>query len=102
MKLVPITGKPLDQDDFLTDMMILNEVGETPNDIFRLVCEFQISFELFASNIKIFEDFDRNIDLLKKNVSEEMKIGLDLSRNRKIFSISIEKEQSNDGSRTTQ
>ena len=94
MKYVPITGKPLNHEVFLTQFLLLNE-DEKSYDILQKASELQQQYKICDADPAIFENIMDNVARSKTTKDKYTMIELDLSRKRKILTILVPKQLSN-------
>ena len=94
MQYVPITGKPLNHEVFLTQFLLLNK-DEDSYDILQEASILQQEYKICDADPEIFKntmvDTVRNMSTIDKYT----RIELDLSRKRKILTILVPKQLSN-------
>ena len=94
MKYVPITGKPLNHEVFLTQFLLLND-KENSLKILEEVCKLQKEYKICDADPAIFENIMHNVVENMKTIDKNTTIELDLSRKRKILTILVPKQLSN-------
>ena len=94
MKYVPITGKPLNHEVFLTQFLLLND-NENSLKILEEACKLQKEYKICDADPAIFENIMHNVVENMKTIDYYTTIELDLSRKRKILTILVPKQLSN-------
>jgi hypothetical protein len=105
-KFTPITGKPLSQEDFVTNMLKENNDVLNAQQILSFACGLQKKYSICRGspdNIETkMQNFMENLGTLQQSgVDEYTRMELDLSRKRKILTILVDKVLSNNESGTT-
>lgn len=94
MKYVPITGKPLNHEVFLTEFLLLNP-DEKAFDILQEASKLLIEYKICDGDPAVFENTMANVKENKATIENYTMIELDLSRKRKILTILVPKQLSN-------
>lgn len=94
MKYVPITGKPLNHEVFLTQFLLLND-KENSLKILEEASKLQKEYKICDADPAIFENIMDNVVRNMKTIDKNTTIELDLSRKRKILTILVPKQLSN-------
>jgi len=94
MKYVPITGKPLNHEAFLTHFLQLNP-NEKAFKILQKASELQIEYKICDADPNVFKNTMANVKENMATIDEYTRIELDLSRKRKILTILVPKQLSN-------
>ncbi len=103
---VPITGKPLSHEEFITQMLLANEGILNAQQILGFACGIQKKYKVCIGPPNIIEDqiqnFMNNLGTLQMSgIDEYTRMELDLSRKRKILTILVPKVLSNNESGST-
>lgn len=107
-KFVPITGKPMTQEEFTTILLLENEnSGLDPQQILGFACGLQKEYNVCIGGPDIIENqmqnfMDNLATLQQSGIDEYTRMELDLSRKRKILTILVDKVLSNNESGSTQ
>jgi hypothetical protein len=88
MNYVPITGKPLNHEAFLTQFLVLNKDEEAFN-ILQKASELQLKYKICDADPDVFKNKMDNAVRNMKPLDEYTRIELDLSRKRKILTILV-------------
>ena len=94
MKYIPITGKPLDHEVFLTRLLQANQTF-TSIETLKFASELQKNYKVCDADPNVFEITMKNAVRNMSTIDEYTRIELDLSRKRKILSILVPKVLSN-------
>lgn len=94
MKYVPITGKPLNHEVFLTEFLLLNP-DEKAFDILQEASKLLIEYKICDGDPAVFKNTMANVKENKATIENYTMIELDLSRKRKILTILVPKQLSN-------
>jgi hypothetical protein len=94
MNYVPITGKPLNHEAFLTHFLQLNP-NEEAFQILQKASTLQKEYKICDADPLVFENTMANVKENMATIDEYTMIELDLSRKRKILTILVPKQLSN-------
>tara|TARA_B110000008_G_C16976090_1_gene565964 strand:- start:605 stop:895 length:291 start_codon:yes stop_codon:yes gene_type:complete len=94
MRYVPITGKPLNHEVFLTQFLVLNP-DQKAFIILQEACRLQIEYKICDGDPAVFKNTMANVKQNKSTIENYTMIELDLSRKRKILTILVPKQLSN-------
>ena len=88
MEYVPITGRPLNHEVFLTRFLQLNQNKEAFK-ILQKASELQIEYKICDADPNVFKNTIDNAVRNMKPLDKYTRIELDLSRKRKILTILV-------------
>ena len=94
MNYVPITGKPLNHEAFLTHFLQLNP-NEEAFEILQTASTLQKEYKICDADPLVFENTMKDAVDNMATIDEYTRIELDLSRKRKILTILVPKQLSN-------
>lgn len=94
MRYVPITGRPMDHEVFLTRLLQANP-SATSIDTLVFASKLQKNYKVCDAAPNVFEETMKNAVRNMRTIDEYTRIELDLSRKRKILSILVPKVLSN-------
>jgi hypothetical protein len=94
MEYVPITGKPLNHEVFLTQFLLLNK-DEDSYDILQEASKLQQEYKICDADPAVFKNTMDNAMRNMSTIDKYTRIELDLSRKRKILTILVPKQLSN-------
>ena len=94
MRYVPITGRSMDHEVFLTRLLQANPTA-TSYETLEFASELQKNYKVCDADPEVFEKTMENAVRNMSTIDEYTRIELDLSRKRKILSILVPKVLSN-------
>ena len=101
-KFIPITGRPLDHETFISDMIVKNEDDLTAYQTLVFAAAIQKKYNICNGPPDIIEQKTENYFEHIETIDDKLRLELDLSRKRNLLTILVPKVLSNNEQGSTE
>ena len=102
VKFIPITGRPLHHETFISDMIVKNKDDLTAYQTLVFAAAIQKKYNICDGPPDIIEEKTENYHEHIETIGDKLRLELDLSRKRNLLTILVQKVLSNNEQGSTE